>query len=175
MLKTVAKVLDMEVTEFYDDVAESEINDAEAVDYERLEQYKRGLVVPFLLLAISLVALTIIKHNYIEIWSEPRLTVWDPDYNAYITELYRKTCVGCMITLCAFVCSTTCQVNEYLAFRRFYLTKSCREIYVDISRRVNIVYIIFALIYLFVFIVSPYVSFINWRNVSWDYFFWKLL
>ncbi len=173
MLKTVAKVLEMDIADFYSDVAESEINETETVDYERIEQYKRGLILPFLLLVAAIVALPIIKLYYADILSIPRIQVWDPDYNAYISELYRKTCIACMITLCAFTCSIICQICGYISFRRFYLTKACREIYVDFSRRVNIVYIIFTFLYVIIFIADPMALWLifNGLQLNWKYFF----
>lgn len=177
MLKTVAKVLEMDIADFYSDVPESEINKTETVDYERIEQYKRGLILPFLLLVAVLVALPIIKLHYEDIISIPRIQVWDPEYNAYIADLYRKTCMVCMITLCAFTCSITWQIFEFISFRRFYRTKTCKEIYADLSRRVNLVYIIFAFLYIIMFIADPGTL---WRIVhgslfSWKNFIWKLL
>jgi len=155
MLKTVAKVLEMDIADFYSDVVEREINETETVDYERIKQYKRGLILPFLLLIAALVALPIIKLYYADILSIPRIQVWDPDYNAYIAKLYQKASIACMITLCVFACSITWQICGYVSFRRFYHAKKYKEIYADFSRRVNVVYIILTFLYVLVFISDP--------------------
>lgn len=177
MLKTVAKVLEMDIADFYSDVTESEINETETVDYERIEQYKRGLIVPFLLLVAALVALPIIKMYYADIRSAPRIQVYDPAYNAYLASLYRKTCVGCMFTLSAFICSLTCVIYEFISFRRFYIRKKSRSIYADLCRIANIVYVVFALIYIVLFLIDPIALWyaINGRLIPWNSFFWKLI
>ena len=178
MLKTVAKVLQMDVAEFYVDVAEGEINETETVDYERMEQYKRGLVLPFLLLVVAIVALPILKLNYAEIRGGLRITLYDPEYERYIAELYRKTCVGCLLTLSAFVCSLSCQAYGYITFRRFYINKKSNCIYANLSKRVNIVYIILAVIYIILFLVAPSSlrHILNGGGIAtWRAFFWKLL
>lgn len=178
MLKTVAEVLNMDVIEFYSDVPINEINKTEPVDYERIDQYKRGQIIPFLLLVAAIVALPILKLNYADMTGGLRLTWFVPEYELYIAELYRKTCVGCLLTLSAFVCSLSCQIYEYITFRRFYISKKSNSIYADLSRRVNIVYIILAVIYIFLFLVAPsrlrYI--LNGGGIgTWRTFFWKLL
>jgi transcriptional regulator with XRE-family HTH domain len=178
MLKTVAEVLNMDVIEFYSDVPINEINKTEPVDYERIDQYKRGQIIPFLLLFAAIVALPILKLNYADMTGGLRLTWFDPEYELYIAELYRKTCVGYLLTLSAFVCSLSCQIYEYITFRRFYISKKSNSIYADLSRRVNIVYIILAVIYIFLFLIAPsrlrYI--LNGGGIgTWRTFFWKLL
>lgn len=177
MLKTVAKVLEMDIADFYSDVPESEINKTETVDYERIEQYKRGLILPFLLLVAALVSVFMIKVNYSDIFSMARIQVWDPEYNAYLNELYQKMLIACMMTLCAFICSITWHICGYVSFRQFYRTKKCKKIYIALSRRVNIVYIIFAILYIIIFSAEPQAIWciLNDAPYNWKNFIWKLL
>ena len=173
MLKTLAEVLGMDVAEFYVDVPKNEINETETVDYERIDQYKRGLILPFLLLVATLVAVPIIKMYFADIWSVPRIPVYDPKYNEYIAALYRKTCIGCMFTLCAFICSLTCMIYGFISFRRFYIRKKSKSIYVGLCRTANIVYIAFALIYIVLFLIDPIALWyaINGKMLPWNSFF----
>ena len=50
MLKTVAKVLEVDITYFYEDVKEKEINYTEEYDYEKIKKFKINSIIPFVLL-----------------------------------------------------------------------------------------------------------------------------
>ena len=52
-LKTIAKVLDVPITYFYEDVEEKEINYTEEYDYEKIKKFKLKSIPPIILLIIS--------------------------------------------------------------------------------------------------------------------------
>ena len=52
-LKTIATVLDVSISYFYEDVQEKEINYTEEYDYERIKKYKLKFITPLVLLILS--------------------------------------------------------------------------------------------------------------------------
>ena len=69
MLKTVAKVLDVDIKYFYEDVKTNEINAIEEYDYDKIKIFKIKLITPFILISVSIIMTLIIKFIMLEISS----------------------------------------------------------------------------------------------------------
>ena len=67
---TVAKVLEVDINYFYEDVKEKEINYTEEYDYSKIKNYKIKSIIPFLMLIISIITTVIIESIFVII-TEP--------------------------------------------------------------------------------------------------------
>ena len=67
MLKTISKVLDVDITYFYEDVSTREINYTEEYDYDKIKKFKIKSIVPFVLISFSILFTLILKNIMLEI------------------------------------------------------------------------------------------------------------
>ena len=67
MLKTVAKVLEVDITYFYEDVKEKEINYTEEYDYDKIKKFKINSIIPFVLVGVSVIMTLIIEQLFFKI------------------------------------------------------------------------------------------------------------
>ena len=67
MLKTVAKVLNVDINYFYEDVKLKKINYTEEYDYERIKKFKINSIIPFVLVSISILMTLIIEQVFLKL------------------------------------------------------------------------------------------------------------
>lgn len=85
-LKTIAKVLDVPITYFYEDVVEKEINYTEEYDYDRIKKFKLKSILPVALLIISF-AVTIIA-KLLMINTKYKYYYYYKDHPSYFFSVY---------------------------------------------------------------------------------------
>ena len=151
MLKTVAKVLEVDISYFYEDVKEKEINYTEEYDYERIKKYKMNSIVPFSLLAISILTSIIIKI-FLFYLTAPIFLL--SNIYTIINYLFgegfsNKIIILIIIQLVSFIMSVVSivlQSKNSISFKYFYKSKMYNKIYIDVDKKTNIIYIILAII-----------------------------
>lgn len=151
MLKTVAKVLEVDISYFYEDVKEKEINYTEEYDYERIKKYKMNSIVPFSLLAISILTSIIIKI-FLFYLTAPMFLL--SNIFTIINYLFgkgfsNKIIILIIIQLVSFIMSVVSivlQSKNSISFIYFYKSKMYNKIYIDVDKKTNIIYIILAII-----------------------------
>ena len=147
MLKTVAKVLEVEINYFYEDVKEKEINYTEEYDYSKIKNYKIKSIIPFLMLKISIITTVIIESIFIII-TEPMFHISNihtmlnyaiaKNIPNTITILSIVQIISFLISVISFVL----QSRNTISFKYFYKEKMYNTVYIKTKNKIMIPYII---------------------------------
>ena len=149
MLKTVAKVLDVDIKYFYEDVKINEINEIEEYDYDRIKKFKLKLIAPFILISISIVMTLIIKFVMLEISSTLGLfsNIHSMIDYAFESGVINKLAILMIFLIVSFfitVISYGLYLKNSIAFKYFYKEKVFQKVYIDVHKKSMILYYILA-------------------------------
>ena len=145
MLKTVAKVLEVDITYFYEDVKEKEINYTEEYDYEKIKKFKINSIIPFVLVGIS-IPMTIIISAILSRLLEPIFLF--SNAHAIIKYLFNegvtnKIVILIILHIVSFLIATTSlilQLRNNISFKYFYKEKMFNKMYISTYKKINIPY-----------------------------------
>ena len=147
MLKTVAKVLDVDIKYFYEDVKTNEINEIEEYDYDKIKIYKINLIPSFILISISIIMTLIIKFIMLEISSTLGLF---SNIHSMIDYAFESGVINKLVTLMILlivsfiitVISYVLYLKNAIAFKYFYKEKVFQKAYIDVYKKSMISYYI---------------------------------
>lgn len=147
MLKTVAKVLDVDIKYFYEDVKANEINEIEEYDYDKIKKYKIKLIAPFILISVSIVMTLIIKFIMLEISST--LGLFSNIHNmidyAFESGVINKLATLMILLIVSFlitVISYGMYLKNSIDFKYFYKEKVFQKVYILVHKKSMIIYYI---------------------------------
>lgn len=147
MLKTVAKVLDVDIKYFYEDVKTNEINAIEEYDYDKIKIFKIKLITPFILISVSIIMTLIIKFIMLEISST--LGLFSNIHNmidyAFESGVINKLVILIILLIVSFiitVISYGLYLKNAIAFKYFYKEKVFQKAYIDVYKKSMILYYI---------------------------------
>lgn len=147
MLKTVAKVLDVDIKYFYEDVKLNEINEIEEYDYDKIKKYKIYLIPSFILISVSIIMTLIIKFIMLEISST--LCLFSNIHNmidyAFESGAINELVILIILLIVSFiitVISYGLYLNNAIAFKYFYKEKVFQKAYIDVYKKSMISYYI---------------------------------
>ena len=147
MLKTVAKVLDVDIKYFYEDVKTNEINEIEEYDYDKIKIYKINLIPSFILISISIIMTLIIKFIMLEISSTLGLF---SNIHSMIDYAFESGVINKLVTLMILlivsfiitVISYGLYLKNAIVFKYFYKEKVFQKAYIDVYKKCMISYYI---------------------------------
>lgn len=147
MLKTVAKVLDVDIKYFYEDVKINEINEIEEYDYDRIKRFKLKLIVPFILISISIIMTLIIKFVMLEISSTLGLfsnihSMIDYAFESGVINKLATLMILLIVSFFITVVSYGLYLKNSIAFKYFYKEKVFQKVYIDVYKKSMISYYI---------------------------------
>ena len=147
MLKTVAKVLDVDIKYFYEDVKTNEINEIEEYDYDKIKIYKINLIPSFILISVSIIMTLIIKFIMLEISST--LGLFSNIHNmidyAFESGAINELVILIILLIVSFiitVISYGLYLKNAIAFKYFYKEKVFQKAYIDVYKKSMISYYI---------------------------------
>ena len=147
MLKTVAKVLDVDIIYFYEDVKTNEINAIEEYNYDKIKIFKIMLITPFILISVSIIMTLIIKFIMLEISST--LGLFSNIHNmidyAFESGVINKLVILIILLIVSFiitVISYGLYLKNAIAFKYFYKEKVYQKAYIDVYKKSMISYYI---------------------------------
>lgn len=147
MLKTVAKVLDVDIKYFYEDVKLNEINEIEEYDYDKIKKYKIYLIPSFILISVSIIMTLIIKFIMLEISST--LGLFSNIHNmidySFESGVINKLVILIILLIVSFiitVISYGLYLKNAIAFKYFYKEKVFQKAYIDVYKKSMISYYI---------------------------------
>lgn len=158
MLKTISKVLNVDITYFYEDVPTKDINYTEEYDYEVIKNFKIKSIVPFILVVISIIATLIVKGIMLEVTFP--LGLFSNTYNMirYAFESGIVNTVGILIAflLMSFIftiISYILYLRNSISFKCFYKEKMFQTAYIDAHKKIKFPYLaLFVVSIIFLFI-----------------------
>ena len=147
MLKTVAKVLDVDIKYFYEDVKLNEINEIEEYDYDKIKKYKIYLIPSFILISVSIIMTLIIKFIMLEISSTLGLF---SNIHSMIDYAFESGVINKLVTLMILlivsfiitVISYGLYLKNTITFKYFYKEKVFQKAYIDVYKKSMISYYI---------------------------------
>ncbi len=146
-LKTVAKVLDVDIKYFYEDVKSNEINEIEEYDYDKIKKFKIKLIAPFILISVSIVMTLIIKFIMLEISST--LGLFSNIHNmidyAFESGDINKLATLMILLIVSFlitVISYGMYLKNSIDFKYFYKEKVFQKVYIDVHKKSMVIYCI---------------------------------
>ena len=147
MLKTVAKVLDVDIKYFYEDVKTNEINEIEEYDYDKIKIYKVNLIQSFILISISIIMTLIIKFIMLEISSTLGLfsnihSIIDYAFESGVINKLVTLMVLLIVSFIITVISYVLYLKNAIAFKYFYKEKVFQKAYIDVYKKSMISYYI---------------------------------
>lgn len=147
MLKTVAKVLDVDIKYFYEDVKINEINEIEEYDYDRIKKFKLKLIAPFILILISIVMTLIIKFIMLEISSTLGLfsnihNMIDYAFESGVINKLTTLMILLIVSFLITVISYGMYLKNSIDFKYFYKEKVFQKVYIDVHKKNMIIYCI---------------------------------
>ena len=147
MLKTVAKVLDVDIKYFYEDVKINEINEIEEYDYDRIKRFKLKLIAPFIFISISIVMTLIIKFVMLEISSTLGLfsnihSMIDYAFESGVINKLATLMILLIVSFFITVVSYGLYLKNSIAFKYFYKEKVFQKVYIDVYKKSMISYYI---------------------------------
>ncbi len=147
-LKTIAKVLEVPVSYFYEDVKEKEINYTEEYDYERIKHFKLRSIAPVVLLILSSV-ITFISDLLIvnaELKHTPSFSLSSNFsvimYGFFQSIEFKIALVALIMSLILIMVSLVLYTKNTVEFKCFYIEKMFQEAYVSEYKRVRLLYIL---------------------------------
>lgn len=158
-LKTIAKVLEVPVSYFYEDVKEKEINYTEEYDYERIKHFKLRSIAPVVLLVLSSV-ITFISDLLIvnaELKHTPSFSLSSNFsvimYGFFQSIEFKIALVALIMSLILIMVSLVLYTKNTVEFKCFYREKMFQEAYVSEYKRVRLLYILWICIAVLSFFV----------------------
>lgn len=147
MLKTVAKVLDVDIKYFYEDVKTNEINEIEEYDYDRIKKFKIKLIAPYILISVSIVMTLIIKFVMLEIGSTSGLfsnihNMIDYTFESGVINKLATLMILLIVSFLITVISYGLYLKNSIDFKYFYKEKVFQKVYIHIHRKNIILYYI---------------------------------
>ena len=147
MLKTVAKVLDVDIKYFYEDVKLNEINEIEEYDYDKIKKYKIYLIPSFILISVSIIMTLIVKFIMLEISSTLGLF---SNIHSMIDYAFESGVINKLVTLMILlivsfiitVISYGLYLKNTITFKYFYKEKVFQKAYIDVYKKSMISYYI---------------------------------
>lgn len=147
-LKTIAKVLEVPVSYFYEDVKEKEINYTEEYDYERIKHFKLRSIAPVVLLILSSV-ITFISDLLIvnaELKHTPSFSLSSNFsvimYGFFQSIEFKIALVAMIMSLILIMVSLVLYTKNTVEFKCFYREKMFQEAYVSEHKHVRLLYIL---------------------------------
>lgn len=145
MLKTISKVLNVDITYFYEEVPVKEINYTEEYDYETIKNYKIKSIAPFLLLVISIITTLIIKVIMFEVTSP--LMFYSNTYSMIRYAFGIVNTVGMLIvfllmSLVFTIISYVLYLRNSISFKFFYKEKMFQDAYIDVHKKIKFPYFV---------------------------------
>lgn len=147
MLKTVAKVLDVDIKYFYEDVKLNEINEIEEYDYDKIKKYKIYLIPSFILISVSIIMTLIIKFIMLEISSTLGLfsnihNMIDYAFESGVINKLVILIIPLIVSFIITVISYGLYLKNAIAFKYFYKEKVFQKAYIDVYKKSMISYYI---------------------------------
>ena len=158
MLKTVAKVLNVDINYFYEDVKLKKINYTEEYDYERIKKFKINSIIPFVLVSISILMTLIIEQVFLKLTMP--LGFFSNTY-MMIKYAFEEGIVNDLAILLIFlilsfvmtIISFMIFLKNSISFKYFYKEKVFQTAYLDAHKKIKILYyILFGLSIIFIFL-----------------------
>ena len=154
MLKTVAKVLEVDITYFYEDVKEKEINYTEEYDFEKIKKFKINSIIPFVLVGISILMTLIIEQLFFKITLP--LGFFSNTYRmikyAFEEGITNQIAILIILQVVSFLITSTSlilQLRNNISFKYFYKEKMFNKMYISTYKKMNIPYfLVLALSYI---------------------------
>lgn len=154
MLKTVAKVLEVDITYFYEDVKEKEINYTEEYDYDKIKKFKINSIIPFVLVGVSVIITLIIEQLFFKITLP--LGFFSNTYRmikyAFEEGITNQIAILTILQVVSFLITSTSlilQLRNNISFKYFYKEKMFNKMYISTYKKMNIPYfLVLALSYI---------------------------
>ena len=154
MLKTVAKVLEVDITYFYEDVKEKEINYTEEYDYDKIKKFKINSIIPFVLVGVSIIMTLIIEQLFFKITLP--LGFFSNTYRmikyAFEEGITNQIAILIILQVVSFLITSTSlilQLRNNISFKYFYKEKMFNKMYISAYKKMNIPYfLVLALSYI---------------------------
>lgn len=154
MLKTVAKVLEVDITYFYEDVKEKEINYTEEYDFGKIKKFKINSIIPFVLVGVSIIMTLIIEQLFFKITLP--LGFFSNTYRmikyAFEEGITNQIVILIILHIVSFLIATTSlilQLRNNISFKYFYKEKMFNKMYISTYKKMNIPYfLVLALSYI---------------------------
>lgn len=147
MLKTVAKVLDVDIKYFYEDVKTNEINEIEEYDYDKIKIYKINLIPSFILITVSIIMTLIVKFIMLEISSTLGLfsnihSIIDYAFESGVINKLVTLMILLIVSFIITVISYGLYLKNAIVFKYFYKEKVFQKAYIDVYKKCMISYYI---------------------------------
>lgn len=147
MLKTVAKVLDVDIKYFYEDVKTNEINEIEEYDYDKIKIYKINLIPSFILISVSIIMTLIVKFIMLEISSTLGLfsnihSIIDYAFESGVINKLVTLMILLIVSFIITVISYGLYLKNAIVFKYFYKEKLFQKAYIDVYKKCMISYYI---------------------------------
>ena len=147
MLKTVAKVLDVDIKYFYEDVKTNEINEIEEYDYDKIKIYKINLIPSFILISVSIIMTLIVKFIMLEISSTLGLfsnihSIIDYAFESGVINKLVTLMILLIVSFIITVISYGLYLKNAIVFKYFYKEKVFQKAYIDVYKKSMISYYI---------------------------------
>ena len=147
MLKTVAKVLDVDIKYFYEDVKTNEINEIEEYDYDKIKIYKINLIPSFILITVSIIMTLIVKFILLEISSTLGLfsnihSIIDYAFESGVINKLVTLMILLIVSFIITVISYGLYLKNAIVFMYFYKEKVFQKAYIDVYKKCMISYYI---------------------------------
>ena len=147
MLKTVAKVLDVDIKYFYEDVKLNEINEIEEYDYDKIKIYKINLNPSFILISVSIIMTLIVKFIMLEISSTLGLfsnihSIIDYAFESGVINKLVTLMILLIVSFIITVISYGLYLKNAIVFKYFYKEKVFQKAYIDVYKKCMISYYI---------------------------------
>lgn len=147
MLKTVAKVLDVDIKYFYEDVKTNEINEIEEYDYNKIKIYKINLIPSFILISVSIIMTLIVKFIMLEISSTLGLfsnihSIIDYAFESGVINKLVTLMILLIVSFIITVISYGLYLKNAIVFKYFYKEKLFQKAYIDVYKKCMISYYI---------------------------------
>lgn len=147
MLKTVAKVLDVDIKYFYEDVKLNEINEIEEYDYDKIKKYKIYLIPSFILISVSIIMTLIVKFIMLEISSTLGLfsnihSIIDYAFESGVINKLVTLMILLIVSFIITVISYGLYLKNAIVFKYFYKEKVFQKAYIDVYKKCMISYYI---------------------------------
>lgn len=158
MLKTVAKVLNVDINYFYEDVKLKEINYIEEYDYERIKKFKINSIISFVLVGISILMTLIIEQVFLKLTMP--LGFFSNTYMmikyAFEEGIVNDLAILLILLILSFIMtiiSFMIFLKNSISFKYFYKEKVFQTAYLDAHKKIKILYyVLFGLSIIFIFL-----------------------
>ena len=148
-LKTIAIVLDVPISYFYEDVREKEINYTEEYDYERIKKFRIKFISPLVLLILSSAVTEIaklllinIKTSYYEnYFFSVSSNIANVVLKPYESSKFKIALISLAISVILITVSLVLYTRNAVEFQCFYKEKMFQEAYIEVHNRVRFFYV----------------------------------